>query len=86
MERIEELIQNFINSEDIESQELASKILTSDTISIENKLKYLGEIAKKHSSGKINLFTEEFKNVFENWNELNKQTIKEQIKKRVNKL
>lgn len=83
---LNQLIAQLLESKIIENQELAVNLLRSPEVSQEEKQKYLDKFVHDYSTGNVNFFSEEQKNIFKVWVELYAATIKDQVKNRVKRI
>lgn len=83
---LNQLVKELLDSNIIENQELGVNLLRSDSVSKEQKVKFIEGFIEDYTKGKINYFSQEQAKIFSAWVALYEETIKDAIKNRVEKL
>ena len=82
---LNQMIKDLLKSDVLENQELGTALLKSDTISDDEKLKFIEDFIQKAMKDE-SIFNLEKRNLYENWLELYIPTIKNSIKNRVKRI
>lgn len=82
--KLNQLIQQLLESGVIENQELGVTLLSSPEVPEEDKRRYIEAFIESYTSGDINWFSEEQKHLFEKWVELYLPTVKDDINNKIN--
>jgi hypothetical protein len=80
------MIKDLIDSGMVENQELGLNLLRSDKVSDEEKRRHIDKFIQDYSSGKVDFFSEEQRNIFAAWTEIYLKTVKYDIKNRVKRI
>lgn len=83
---LNKMIEELLASNMLENQELGAALLLSPTVSDEEKKKYIDKFVSDYTSGKVDFFSEDHKNLLKTWIELYSPTIKDDVKNRVKKI
>lgn len=80
------MIKDLLDSGIIENQEFALTLLNSDSVTKEEKMKFIEGFISDYTSGRVNFFSEDHKHIFNNWVQIYRSLERDTIKNRITRI